>query len=90
MHHYRMNRTNRHPLAATRRAAGLSQTILAVKAGVSLPTVQRAERGLRMSDDTWDALAASLGVPVASIRHDKNDGGPVTTATSGHGTVTAA
>jgi transcriptional regulator with XRE-family HTH domain len=85
-----MEHRNRHPLATIRRAAGLSQTILAVRAGVSLPTVQRAERGLNMSEDTWDALAASLGVPVASIRHDKNDGGPVHDVTSTHGTATAA
>lgn len=67
MHPYRMKQ-NAHPLAVIRRAKGLNQTHLAVQAGVGMATVQRAERGMSMSDETWDALANALGVPVDSIR----------------------
>lgn len=72
MHHGRMTKNeNTHPLAVARRAAGLSQMMLAVHAGVSLPTVQRAERGTGVSGDSWTAFARTLGVHVQLIRDDQ-------------------
>lgn len=47
----------------------MSQTDLAVRAGLSLPTVQRYERGARGTHERWTALAAALGVSVSSIQH---------------------
>lgn len=47
----------------------MSQTDLAVRAGLSLPTVQRYERGARGTQERWDALASALGVSVSSIQH---------------------
>lgn len=63
-----------HPLAAARKAAGWTQTQLAVRADVSIPTVQRLEAGRRGSHTTWEALASALGVDVVSIQHGAPNG----------------
>lgn len=88
-HHCRMTSLNAHPLAVARRQAGLSQMMLAVEAGTSLPTVQRAERGTGVSQASWDAFARVLSVDVAAIRHDSKDSTTAGGAT-GNNTVAAA
>lgn len=71
MHHAPMNRTS--ALAAARKGAGLTQTDLAVAAGLSLPTIQRAERDpSRVSETTWAAISEALGLPVVVIAHAKD------------------
>lgn len=50
-----------------REAAKLTQEALAYKAGVSLGTVQRAERVGRASTETLSKIATALGVPPGEL-----------------------
>ncbi len=54
------------PVKVARGHAGLSQAELAVKASVSLSTLQLAERGL-LSTTIAERLAAALGVPATAL-----------------------
>jgi len=59
-------------LVELRKAAGLTQAELAVKAGLGMMQVSRIERGA-VSDpqmSTVQALAEALGVPVAELLAD--------------------
>ena len=56
-----MKRIDAKKVAATRRAALLSQEELAIAATIDARTVQRAEAGKRISAETTKALAAVLG-----------------------------
>lgn len=56
-----------HPLASYRRAKGLTQTDLAQKLGVSLPTVQRWEAGSIPRARQVPKLADALGVPAEEL-----------------------
>jgi transcriptional regulator with XRE-family HTH domain len=55
-------------LIKARKRKGLSQVLLAVQSGLSLPTVSLAERTGCFSARTAERLAAVLGVPVESLR----------------------
>lgn len=56
------------PLAIARQRAGLTQQELAVKAGVSVPTIRNMERGMWVTTTTRDRLALALGVKAASLQ----------------------
>lgn len=56
-----------HPLAAWRKAAGLTQAELAEKAGVRTATVSDIERGADARLDTMRRLAAALGLAIDDI-----------------------
>lgn len=61
-----------HPLTVARRGAGLSMEALAAKAGVSTPTVYRAEHSRHVTKaSTRQKLAEALGVDAETlIRED--------------------
>jgi transcriptional regulator with XRE-family HTH domain len=56
------------PLRTARLAAGLTQMKLAIKAGVSIPTVQNMESGKRMSRSTVERLALALGCKPSTLQ----------------------
>jgi transcriptional regulator with XRE-family HTH domain len=58
------------PLRVRRLAADLSQVELAQRAGLSWPTVHRAERGETVSADSWSRLASVLACGRADIDPD--------------------
>ncbi len=63
-------RTNGVPvpqLARLRKRAGLSQQALADRAGLSLPTISRLERGANARYVTIELLARALQVPPARL-----------------------
>jgi transcriptional regulator with XRE-family HTH domain len=55
-------------LRAARKCKNLSQFQLAVRTGLSLPTISLAERTGYFSERTAERLAAALEVPVESLR----------------------
>jgi transcriptional regulator with XRE-family HTH domain len=58
-------------LRRLRKERGLTQTELATRAGVSLPTVQRAERGdPTVTRATMQGIASGLGVALVEIYDD--------------------
>jgi transcriptional regulator with XRE-family HTH domain len=64
-------------LRAARGLLGWSQSVLAARAGLSLPTVKRVEAdlGLRVSDEARDKLRRAL--ETAGVEFiDENGGGP--------------
>lgn len=69
-----------------RAAHGLSLEALAQKAGVSTATVYRAEHERHKTlPETWDALAAALGVARAELTgHDDEDRTPATNGQGGN------
>jgi transcriptional regulator with XRE-family HTH domain len=63
-------------LRERRKALGLSQTELAVRAGIGVRTVERAESGShRTSLLAMRALAEALGCPVEELTHDCDGSG---------------
>lgn len=54
-------------LRAARKRKSLSQVHLAVRSGLSLPTVSLAERSGHLTQRTAERLAAALDVPVESL-----------------------
>lgn len=71
-----------HPLTVARKGAGLSMEALAAKAGVSTPTVYRAEASRhRTKPSTLAKLAEALGVDAESlIREDHGNTVPAPNA----------
>ena len=57
----------KHTLRAARRARGMKQTELSVRANVSLGVISRIENGHSARPDTWVKLATALGLTMADI-----------------------
>ena len=61
------------PIRSIRRERGITAERLAAMADLASATVYRAERGIGTpTDETLQALAAVLEVPVSSLRHDQD------------------
>jgi transcriptional regulator with XRE-family HTH domain len=54
-------------IKALRQAHAMTQEDLVAKSGVSLATIQRAERGSRISAESLASIAAAFGVPASEI-----------------------
>ncbi len=55
-------------IKAARLQAGITQTILSVRAGISIGTLQRAENYGSVSPRTIGALARALNIPIDDLR----------------------
>lgn len=72
-------RFSKSELQRLRRAAGLSQSKLALRAGLSLNAIRYLEGGERKSPsaDTVVRIAGTLGVPMEALFEDADDEEPV-------------
>lgn len=77
------------PIALLRFVANLSQAELAARAGLSRETVSRLERGERPRLDTARAVSRALGVDVATLFPENEEGAPPANGTPSNNAAVA-